>query len=128
MSAGKGQGARAALLASIAGAVERELARQFPAYVERVADAVAERLGERPREEVIEQVLDAKRCARFIDSHFSRSEIEARLGTRRSTFHRWRSGQVRKAKIATAETFLRDLGGRPADVAELTGNDRPEAA
>lgn len=81
------------------------------------------------RAERIARVLDAKRIADWIDSRYSRSEIEARLGTRRSTIHRWRKGQIREAKIEKVEEFLEALGGIPADLPdELAAADTGEAA
>ena len=96
---------------------------------ERIAALEAELAGDAPAEPEdrsvqIERRVDGKRVAGWIDKHYSRSELDAALGSRRATVWKWRRGIHRQTKIAKVEEFLRDLGGDPkADLAALLDED-----
>jgi hypothetical protein len=80
------------------------------------------------RSEWIGRRMEAKRAAEFIDKHFTRSEINKRLGSRRTTIHRWRTGATRQTKVEDAEKLVRDLGGDPTDFRdELPGPEADDA-
>ena len=107
-------------------AVIRRMAREEQAPIHEELAAVREELAElrqlvdgpaerEDRSERIGRQMEAKRAAAFIDKHFTRSEINKRLGSRRSTIHRWRTGATRQTRIEDAEKLIRELGGDPTD-------------